>query len=132
MENSGAGDDGGQMFGAEDDVGGSVGGTTGSACVRQWYVSSGGGLGAGAMSGVGTTGGTCRGAYSTVEGEKYSQRMSHQQRLDTVEVEERNGGSVVAQQSSQWSRLLFMRQKRGAAAEGKKKKRKERERDRKT
>ena len=56
MENSGAGDDGGQMFGAEDDVGGSVGGTTGSACVRQWYVSSGGGLGAGAMSGVGTTG----------------------------------------------------------------------------
>ena len=47
---------GGQMFGAEDDVGGSVGGTTGSACVRQWYVSSGGGLGAGAMSGVGTTG----------------------------------------------------------------------------
>lgn len=88
MENSGAGDDGGQMFGAEDDVGGSVGGTTGSACVRQWYVSSGGGLGAGAMSGVGTTGGT-------------------------VEVEERNGGSVVAQQSSQWSRLLFMRQKKG-------------------
>ena len=57
------------------------------------------------------------------EREKYSQRMSHQQRLDTVEVEERNGGSVVAQQSSQWSRLLFMRQKRGAAAEGKKKKR---------
>ena len=51
------------MFGAGDDVGGSVGGAAGSACVCWWYVSRGGGgeLGAWATSGAGTIGGTTRG-----------------------------------------------------------------------
>ena len=70
MGNSIASDGGGQMFGVGDDDGGSVSGAAGSACIRRWYVSRGGGDGAGATSGAETTGETSRGSFSTMEGKK--------------------------------------------------------------
>lgn len=68
MGNSSAGDGGGRTFRARDDAGGLISSMVGCACVRWWYIRSGGG--AGATNGTGTIGGTSRGTSSMVEEKK--------------------------------------------------------------
>ena len=61
-------DGGGRTFRARDDAGGLISSMVGCACVRWWYIRSGGG--AGATNGTGTIGGTSRGTSSMVEEKK--------------------------------------------------------------
>lgn len=68
MRNSSACDGGGRAFRARDDAGGLISSMVGCACVRWWYIRSGGG--AGATNGAGTIGGTSRGTSSMVEEKK--------------------------------------------------------------